>query len=742
MADYYAVLKRTLSGFGEPSQSLRSKIYDKARATISRQLDATQPPLSDETKAAQLAQLDEAIVRMEAEYGGPPPDDFVGDPPPLPIGGLGAEAQPAPEHLPEPAPEPLPEPAPASPPVEEAAPASDEPAGATDAPVDPDGTPATGAAAHDPSVSADETSGDGPAPIEPPSFDPPPAVPDAGEPVAPEPRAIAPEPPGIAPVSAVSRTDGSDLDRPSLDRSAHDASPLDDGPDTARPAPEDALADAFASIERARASEGLYGEAAQPASDVFSPDDFSAAAAHEAANGRSVSNGGATSNDDGPSSEASALAGAGAGAGATAVSTSDLFDDPAVAEREAERLAPPPVEPPVHKSRSGGGVLLFLLLIAALGLLFVFRQPILGAVGVSTTGIDRFVAGLPGVGPYLVGEVEDPDDPTRPKPVPTIRITPEPEPTQDTELGKREQRLGTDGEEVDPAPGREDVGTLPPPSVPAPTVPDADAQDPASDTVTTTVPIETVPGESSASGEPSLSGEPSANGQVADEPTTADQPEVAVVDEPATDTPSAEEAPATQPSAAQPSAAEPAVAVAQSVVLFEEGSGTGGTRSDRGSVVWSAVPESPGNGEPAEPAIRAALDVPERDLKATITIRRNSDRALAASHLMEINFQPAAGFSGNNIDEVLAVRMKPDERSQGTPLSVIPAKIAPGYFYVALDNLPAARERNVKLLRDSKWIDVAVEYTTGRRALLSMEKGVVGERVFGEAFQVWDAAAQ
>ena len=69
---------------------------------------------------------------------------------------------------------------------------------------------------------------------------------------------------------------------------------------------------------------------------------------------------------------------------------------------------------------------------------------------------------------------------------------------------------------------------------------------------------------------------------------------------------------------------------------------------------------------------------------------------------------------------------------------MIPAKIAPGYFYIALDNLPTARERNVELLRTSKYVDIPIEYVTGRRALVSLEKGVTGERVFAQALAAWE----
>ena len=68
MANYQAVLKRTLSGFGDPNPQLRSKLYDRARVTIRRQLEGRQPPLEGEALQAELQKLEEAIASVEREF--------------------------------------------------------------------------------------------------------------------------------------------------------------------------------------------------------------------------------------------------------------------------------------------------------------------------------------------------------------------------------------------------------------------------------------------------------------------------------------------------------------------------------------------------------------------------------------------------------------------------------------------------------------------------------------------------
>ncbi|TIT22608.1 MAG: hypothetical protein E5W86_17850, partial [Mesorhizobium sp.] len=51
----------------------------------------------------------------------------------------------------------------------------------------------------------------------------------------------------------------------------------------------------------------------------------------------------------------------------------------------------------------------------------------------------------------------------------------------------------------------------------------------------------------------------------------------------------------------------------------------------------------------------------------------------------------------------------------------------------------ADEDANLTLLRGQDWIDVPVVYKTGRRALLTMEKGIPGEKVFDEALKAWQA---
>jgi len=71
MADYHAVLLRTLEGLGETTPQLRAKLYERARITIGKQLESSNPPMAAEAIATQKAHLEAAIASIESEYPSP-----------------------------------------------------------------------------------------------------------------------------------------------------------------------------------------------------------------------------------------------------------------------------------------------------------------------------------------------------------------------------------------------------------------------------------------------------------------------------------------------------------------------------------------------------------------------------------------------------------------------------------------------------------------------------------------------
>jgi hypothetical protein len=80
-----------------------------------------------------------------------------------------------------------------------------------------------------------------------------------------------------------------------------------------------------------------------------------------------------------------------------------------------------------------------------------------------------------------------------------------------------------------------------------------------------------------------------------------------------------------------------------SAVLLEEDNSPQGSRYD-GTTVWQTDTATPGPGLAAEPVITAHVAIPERQINASWSLRRNTDRRLPASHVVEIKFDLPANF--------------------------------------------------------------------------------------------------
>ena len=176
--------------------------------------------------------------------------------------------------------------------------------------------------------------------------------------------------------------------------------------------------------------------------------------------------------------------------------------------------------------------------------------------------------------------------------------------------------------------------------------------------------------------------------------------------------------------------------VAQRVVLYDEDPAEPQGKQYVGQVVWRTENVAGPNGT-TDLAIRADIDIPERKFKAALTIRRNNDTSLPASHTVEMTFQLPPDFSGGGVSNVPGVLMKSNEQTRGTPLAGLAVKVTDNFFLIGLSNVDADRSRNLQLLKERSWFDIPLVYTNQRRAIIALEKGAPGERAFTEAFNVW-----
>jgi len=184
-------------------------------------------------------------------------------------------------------------------------------------------------------------------------------------------------------------------------------------------------------------------------------------------------------------------------------------------------------------------------------------------------------------------------------------------------------------------------------------------------------------------------------------------------------------------------ATAPAAAVAQKVVLYDEDPNNPQGKRYVGSALWRTETVSPGPGLAPELAVRADVDIPERHMRMTWSLRRNTDKALPASHTIEIMFTLPSDFSEGGIGNVPGLLMKPDEQARGVPLAGLAVKVTNGYFLIGLSAVDVDVQRNIQLLKERDWFDIPIVYTNGKRAILALEKGTPGARAFEEAFRAW-----
>jgi len=181
----------------------------------------------------------------------------------------------------------------------------------------------------------------------------------------------------------------------------------------------------------------------------------------------------------------------------------------------------------------------------------------------------------------------------------------------------------------------------------------------------------------------------------------------------------------------------PATDVAQKAVLYEEDPDDPQGKRYIGSVLWRTETVSPGPGLAPELALRADVDVPERRIKMTLSLRRNADKALPASHTIELMFNVPADFADGGVANVPGVLMKSGEQTRGTPLAGLAVKVTAGYFLIGLSATDAELQRNLQLLKERPWFDIPVVYNNGKRAILGIEKGPAGEHVFEDTLRAW-----
>jgi len=93
--------------------------------------------------------------------------------------------------------------------------------------------------------------------------------------------------------------------------------------------------------------------------------------------------------------------------------------------------------------------------------------------------------------------------------------------------------------------------------------------------------------------------------------------------------------------------------------------------------------------------------------------------------------------AGGGISNVAGFVMRSSRAAPAIGLKGLTEKVKSSSFLIALSAVDPEMQSNGQLLKDRDWLDVAIVYNNGQRAILSMQKGPSGGRAFAEAFAAW-----
>jgi hypothetical protein len=152
-----------------------------------------------------------------------------------------------------------------------------------------------------------------------------------------------------------------------------------------------------------------------------------------------------------------------------------------------------------------------------------------------------------------------------------------------------------------------------------------------------------------------------------------------------------------------------------------------------GSTVWSTIPMP---GQPARVAVKADADLPDLKMHATMTLRKNMDPTLLATHTIDLKFSFADGAPITGVKDV-----EPKMRNLGSTapeaLRAVKVKISDVYFLIALAEGDQDTARNLDLLQTRAWFDFPLLLNDNRIAKLMFEKSTKGEAMLAKAFEAW-----
>jgi hypothetical protein len=151
-----------------------------------------------------------------------------------------------------------------------------------------------------------------------------------------------------------------------------------------------------------------------------------------------------------------------------------------------------------------------------------------------------------------------------------------------------------------------------------------------------------------------------------------------------------------------------------------------------GQVNWSYQADNTLGGQKS---LRALIEFPNAQLNVDLSISRNTDSGLGASHIVMVIFDGRSGLG--NVLEMSAIEWRERENQVGGLLNGTVVPIQTNVFMIGLDKAEANVTRNLDLLQSQKWMVFEFRLQNGRRGAALVEKGLSGDKAIAEALRDW-----
>ena len=184
---------------------------------------------------------------------------------------------------------------------------------------------------------------------------------------------------------------------------------------------------------------------------------------------------------------------------------------------------------------------------------------------------------------------------------------------------------------------------------------------------------------------------------------------------------------------------QPTQPITTSAILYESGNAGQIDQALSGFTEWKAIPQPLETGGPSrKKVIHARVEFPQRNMILFMNITNHDFQQLPASHLIDLTFVVPKETGSLAVENVNQIILKETQQDVGKVLNATPTKIDDGIFLLALNNLEQIRQNNETLLLQRNWIDIPIQFSNGAKALITLEKGGAGDKVFNEVFASWD----